>query len=655
MLECISGNQGGSPQKLHGRHSGADCGVELQLPGQLYVHAVMARAYSDLSSIRPGAYKAVQPGGDMRSAQWSRSACAFSVALLAIMLAGSSPVLSQAPSAPSVQPQAAIPPGIQLLLTRIYNELTLDRYLDSLRGDFFQLDADADGKIAQRDVDLHALMEAIQLRTVALNFVMRFDLDGDGAVTEDETRRAMKYDMRMQLGLAAFNAAAKSPIPAPQRAEKMIEDTVRSVMALDTDKDGKVSPAEAGKFVLPGFRLGQNGQSARARQALTSDFSAKGEITLADYQAAGEALFRKVDSDGDGKTSQQELTDYRRQLGMPADRATRGTVADAEQKRLRDAARKRQEDADAARAGCVLPVPSPRAKVVLLSTYRAEALSSVSIGPQEAVVHAGRIVVETGDEPLYVIIPTYSATIWQFSGAVERIERLAMSSVVTGANRGDKTEPPLVGATGIPKEKISLLPRSDCFGFFLEVPSSQSIQAVAAVRQSTGQEPFKVASANTVSGFSVPSGKVDTLADVSRGKLIIEKGAGAVRFEGDTSNIILRAGPSRALDDLYRHSRGGLLGIDPNSVVANQPVRTYEVFPKEAGLVQLLESGALGQNGAGEYIVQKPTRFPAGLHGGHSVRFLVLRGTPVPDGDPGHSCVVVEETGESKGASCHSR
>ena len=431
------------------------------------------------------------------SQRWTYS-CVVSTVLLAIMLTGSSPVLSQAPSAPPVLPQAVGPPGTQPLLSRAYNRATLDRYLESLRGDFFQLDANSDGRITQRDVDLHTLMESIQMRTAALNFVMRFDLDGDGAVTEDETRRAMKYDMRVQLGLAAFNAAG-SPIPAPPRSAKLIDETVRSVMALDTDKDGKVSFAEADKYVLPGLRWrGLTVQSARARQALASDFSTKGEVTLADYQAAGEAVFRKVDSDGDGKTSLQELTDYRRQPG----------AAEAAQKRLReqtDAARKKQEEA--ARAGCAMPAPSPRAKVILLSAYETEALSSVSIGPAEAVVHAGRIVVEPGEEPLYVVIPTYAAMIWQFSGAVERIERLAMSSLVTGANRGDKAEPPLVGATGIPRERISFFAKSGCFGYFSEVPSSQSIQAVAAVRQassSISRRPFLVSTCQKVQPLQAP-------------------------------------------------------------------------------------------------------------------------------------------------------
>ena len=48
--------------------------------------------------------------------------------------------------------------------------------------------------------------------------------------------------------------------------------------------------------------------------------------------------------------------------------------------------------------------------------------------------------------------------------------------------------------------------------------------------------------------------------------------------------------------------------------------------------------------------MREKIRFPAGLAGAHSVTFLVMNGTPYPDGDPGHSCVITEETGQKKGA-----
>src|SRR4051812_28672243 len=99
-------------------------------------------------------------------ARWTGAAV-----LLAITL-GSNVALSQQPAPQS--PATAVTPGSQLLLSRVQPEQTLDQYLENLRNDFFQIDADSDGKLTQQDVDLHALMETIQFRMMALGFVTRF-------------------------------------------------------------------------------------------------------------------------------------------------------------------------------------------------------------------------------------------------------------------------------------------------------------------------------------------------------------------------------------------------------------------------------------------------------------------------------------------------
>lgn len=586
-----------------------------------------------------------------------RGVLAGVLSTLAVACGGHSPALAQQPAAPPpAAPQVALSPGTQLLLSRLQNGQILERYLDQLRNEFLQIDADGDGKITQRDVDFHTLMEGVQLRSVALTSVMRFDLDGDGVVTEDEIRRTMRYDLRSQL--AGLNSAGAA-IPTVGAAEKQIEDNVRSIMALDTDKDGKVVYSEAIKFTMPGLQRGffQGSQSARTRQVLTLDAGSKGEVALADYQAAGEALFRKIDADGDGKISPQELSGYRNQP-MPPDQAMNGAAQDAAQARLRaqaETARKKQEADAEARAGCDMPAASDKAKVVLLSGYETDALSSVALGSQDVVVHAGRVVVEPGNEPLYIVIASYGPTIWQFSGAVDRVERLVMSSSPAGLGTRDTRQAPLVGATGIPRDRITFFARPNCLSYFTEVPSSTSLQAVATVKAKAGREPDIIAAKYSVSSYAVPSGKIETLRDQRRQPLVIQKGQGSLSIVGDAGNVIIQSGPSRARDDMDRFSPGGVIQIDPKTVVADVAVAPYEVLPQQAGLVQLLKTGALTQNGAGEYIVRQKIRFPAGLAGAHAVTFLVIKGTPYPDGDPGHSCVFVEETGESKGGTCRIR
>ena len=98
--------------------------------------------------------------------------------------------------------------------------------------------------------------------------------------------------------------------------------------------------------------------------------------------------------------------------------------------------------------------------------------------------------------------------------------------------------------------------------------------------------------------------------------------------------------------ELGRFSPGGVMEVDPSTVVASGPVERYIVLPEEAGLRQILNDGVLTKNRAGEYLIHKATRFPAGLAGAHSVTFLLLKGVPMPEGNPRHSTVVSEETGE---------
>ncbi|WP_082847898.1 EF-hand domain-containing protein [Bradyrhizobium sp. DOA9] len=534
--------------------------------------------------------------------------------------------------------------GERLLLGRMYAGGDLNRYMTQLRDEFFQLDADRDGKLTERDAALHALMEGPQARVSPLMLVMRYDLDGDAAVTEDEVRQVARYEQR---SLFAQPAENRPPIG---RLEEELARIVKTIMAFDADKDGKVSLMEAYKPAQTSARPSSHGYPQRVRDALTLDAATSGELPLANYQAAGEVLFRTIDADADGKISQQELTDFRRKAVDAENSAVR-------QKKLRDEAeiaRKKQEAIDAERAACAIPKASDASKVVLLGAYETDALSSVTIGSQDNEVRAGRIVVEPGSEPLYVVIASYAPTIWQFSGAVERVERLVMTSSLTGPNAGDPRQPSLVGATGIPHDRITLLSRSNCFGYFSEAPSSASLQTAAFITNSAGKPPDVIATRYSIASFSIPSGTIESAVE-QRQKLVIRKDEGTLNIIGNLANILIQSGPSRAKEEMDRFFPGGVTEIDPNAVIASAAVTPYDVLPSQAGLVQLLAKGRISQNRAGEFVVRQKIRFPARLTGAHAVTFLIMKGVPYPDGDPGHSCVIVEGSGESKGAGCPSR
>ncbi len=150
---------------------------------------------------------------------------------------------------------------------------------------------------------------------------------------------------------------------------------------------------------------------------------------------------------------------------------------------------------------------------------------------------------------------------------------------------------------------------------------------------------------------TLPSGGGDKpdATQQTRGGLIIEKCNKRFRMTEKGFEEIETIHTSSALEsDLYRYYPDGIETIRPQDVVASGKAETYDVLPQEAGLLQLMKSGALSLLRDGAYSIDKPiARFPAGLTGAHSVKFVLRRGVPVPAGSPGHSPVLMEETGNA--------
>jgi Ca2+-binding EF-hand superfamily protein len=508
----------------------------------------------------------------------------------------------------------------QVLRGRIQAGATLERYLQGLRTEFLRLDANHDGVIDSADADLHDAITTAGFRTNASMRFMNADLDGDGAVTEAELRVRLEYDRRM--AAAGQNARRSGPDP-----DEWIAQELRNLMAADNDKDGRITWNEMIEHIKkqPGYpQSAASGPGRQARQLLSLAGDGKPSVSLVEIEAAATTAFSAVDSDGNGTISQDELAASRSQV-------------------------KSQRDEEQTGLNCSLPAASEKSKVVLLGASETDALSSVTVATQDDITGVGNIRVEPGDEPIYLVVVSFQPTIWRFDGAVERIERAVVTTARTGLNEGNPKSPPLAGVTGLPADRVTFARHSGCISFFTEAPSIDAAKAASAVKQQTGKAVALTAGALTVEGFHVSSGKVDVIESKRPGAMVLmAQSSSPPKAGGDTNNA--RVAETGNLERMFRWmTPRGLIEVEAKSVVASARAEPYEVVPQEAGLIQLMKSGALTQNQRGEFLIHRKIRFPAALSGRHAAKFLLMRGVPTPDGDPGNSAVISEETGEPIG------
>lgn len=513
----------------------------------------------------------------------------------------------------AAQPAPAIAPN-NYLFQHMPGGTTLERYLQVFRQDFRRLDADGNGTLDAADIDLHDQMtKASALMPIAMRMFMA-DLNGDGVITEDELRRRLQYDQRLTNSPSAAIAAN-------------VEQEVRKFMAADTDHDGRITWEEAIAWLRQQANPAATyGMGVTVKQVLTLAPPGKSSLTLAELEDAATAFFRKVDTDSNGTISLDELETERTRVNQANLDVTR------------------QRATEAARVNCDVPKASDAAKVVLLSAYETESLSTVALGSQNEVTGVGNVVAEPGVDPLYLVIVTNQATIWRFYGATERIERVIVMSTQPWSGKLAKNAPPRAGVVGVPAERVSFPHASNCLSYFTTAPSTQSAQAAGIVKAVVGKSPEVVVAKYSVIAFNAPSGRIEsTKTGGGGGLIIVQNGQRFVVENGKMRALETTQNPDAELD---RFHPGGVVTIDAKVVVASVPVEPYEVLPQEAGLSQLVKSGALSRNGSNEFLINKEMRFPGGLNGAHSVKFLLRRGVPTPSGHPGHSTVISEETGE---------
>jgi Ca2+-binding EF-hand superfamily protein len=509
------------------------------------------------------------------------------------------------------QPPPPISPD-RLFAGNIAAGMQLDKFLTLARAQFRLADVDGDGEISLADLDRNKAMTAATARAAVIAEYLRYDLDGDGVITRDEIASVETY--AAQRGFTTRD----TDIALRQR----VEERVALRMRADLNGDGRIEWSELMAYVERTTPVGAAPLEPIIRSLLSFDEDGDGRTSLVEFEHGIERLFRSIDTDGDGVISQEEFKDYRLRIGQPlppypppyAQPSPRPYEQPRQEFQAAQEARHERE--------CAMPPVVNDLKVVLVGIYKGEGLSNVSVGSQPDTTTA-HIDIEPGPEALYLVLISFDPVIWQIHGEVGRVAKAVVASIRSIEGSGGA----LAGVTGLRREAVTFLPRGDCLRGFTQTGTVEAALAKGVVKGRIGHEVDVTVASQAVWALSLPSGKMQA-----------PPRAGWPRDQF----AMLRS----ELDRLYP---GGVVSLDAKAVISRVPVERYEVLPGKAGLLQLLESGALELNRRGEYIVRAKIRFPPGLQRVPAARFLVPKGVPIPDGEPSDACVVSEDAGAALG------
>lgn len=291
-----------------------------------------------------------------------------------------------------------------------------------------------------------------------------------------------------------------------------------------------------------------------------------------------------------------------------------------------------------AQAGCPFPGIADGVDLMLVSSQGGQGISSTTLHAQENAITAAQMIVEDGDTELYIVAVTHEPVIWQVSGATQRVRHLVLSSRATPQPRGTRPSP-LVGATGLPAERVTVAANRNCLPSFTSSPSAGATETAEVLRQYVGRKPSVTAADEHIWSVSLPSGAITRTHDA----FISWSTVPAVVLQWLGWQTDLPMGVPLLKNQLGQYRPGGVVQIDPATVVSAHTAAPYRVLPQEAGLVQLAEEDALRFEKMGRLVVTRPIQLPGGLYGAHSRTFILEDGVPMPTGDPGHSCIMSRE------------
>jgi Ca2+-binding EF-hand superfamily protein len=181
---------------------------------------------------------------------------------------------------------------------------TLAQYLETRRGEFRAFDVDGDGAVTDADLKLQRQINEAGARAMALPTLLQLDLNGDGVITREEVEAFFTGNL-----IVALFAQKSGELSAVERQK--LQAGVDQAMAPDTNLDGRIDAAEM--LVYAEKRAIRYSGNPLQWVVLTLDENKDGRVTLDEYLKTAEAAFHKVDSNGDGILSKDEIDAFRKQ------------------------------------------------------------------------------------------------------------------------------------------------------------------------------------------------------------------------------------------------------------------------------------------------------------------------------------------------------
>ncbi len=491
----------------------------------------------------------------------------------------------------------------------------------------------------------------IRARREQLSRFVRYDRNLDAQVTFEEVEATFSEEQRDR---------PIDPRLDQRRVKEQIlrrqEDRLKPFRELDTNKDQVLSYQEMGTLSPQKERDATDRQTSQYQQYLELDPNTDGQLTPQELEKQALAVFALYDKNGDGYVSAEEQETYVKVMKMYG---------------LSDLT---------SDSSCTLEPVSKDLTLLGIGMHQGLALSTVTAAGQEQETVAVNVNVQDDKTPFYLVVSSYYPVIWRFTGHTDAIKHIAVSSMHQNANQKSGS-----GVTGIRKDRVTFL-SAQCFPYLRD--GSRIMSAYGKIRVLMGRFPDAVRigensrdiaiSQGDVSFSALPTGEPDSSVEpasgageqpsggssgsddpVERWNKLHQQRVKVSGWSAESKNPYKISTPKGYDAELWgifiKHYPAGIAEIDAAEVVSDMPAERYQVLPQMAGLVKLVAEGALVKISKREFlIVRDIPRFPAGLNGGHSAKFVVASGVKVPEGSPGHSCVMMEETGEvvDKGVGC---